>query len=320
MPNEMWQSILIAPKTSELQKRPIPEVKEEELLIKVKLCGVCASELKPWQLANAETEFGHEVVGEVVALGKDVKTYEVGMRVTGLIYKGFAEYTVAHQSMLTVVPEGLSDEAALGEPVSCVMSGMRRTDIDLGDRVAIIGLGYMGLLALQAALLKGSSEVIAIDTREESRQRALAYGADKVLAPDEVDAELLLERWQDIPQKRGLEVVIEAAGNEKALELAGKMVKEHGVLSIVGFHQNNSLAVDMEMWNWKALNVLNAHERRSDYQMDSMCRGLKLIEAGKIKLDPWVSHSFSLNEVDQAYSAILDKPDGFVKGAVRVSV
>jgi len=314
----MWQSVLTAPKTSILEKRAVPVPKKNEVLIKVKLCGVCASELHPWLNANAEQEFGHEVVGEIVQLGSAVTQLELGMRVTGLIHKGFAEYTVAAENRVLVISESISNKAALGEPLSCVMSGMRRTKIDLADTVAVVGLGYMGLLSLQAASLKGPAELIAIDTRAESRNNALSYGASVALDPSEVEDSLVLENWQDIPKGTGVDVAIEAAGNAHALALAGRMLKAHGVLSIVGYHQGESTAVDMQMWNWKALELLNAHERRQDYQMDCMRRGLKLIEAQKLNTASLVSHSFTLEQVDKAFQAILDKPQGFIKAVISL--
>lgn len=315
----MQQSILVAPKTSEVQERPLPIPKENEVLIKVKLCGICASEVYPWLHANAEREFGHEVVGEVTEVGQAVKKLRAGMRVTGLIYKGFAEYAVAPESQVVPVPDSLADEAALGEPLACVVSGIRRTAIDLGDKVALVGLGYMGLLSLQVAKLKGPSELIAVDTRNEALKRALRFGADLAIKPDEVNDALRLETWQDIPKKTGVDVAIEAAGNPHALDLASCMVKAHGVLSIVGYHQGESTQVNMQMWNWKALDVLNAHERRSGYLINCMTRGLRLLERGKLDGASLVTHEFSLDEVDRAYSAIVDKPAGFIKSVVRLS-
>lgn len=315
----MWQSVLTAPKTSQLKQRPIPMPEKNEVLIKVKLCGVCASELHPWLNANTEQAFGHEVVGEVVEVGANVVGIEAQMRVTGLIYRGFAEYAVAPASHVIPVPESLTDEAALGEPLSCVISGVRRTAIDLGDKVAVIGLGYMGLLSLQAAQLKGPADLLAIDTRKEARQRALSYGAKTVLEPSNIPPILLLDAWEDIPKGYGVDVAIEGAGNAHALALAGRMVKEHGFLSIVGYHQGKPVPIDMELWNWKALTVLNAHERRHDYQMDCMARGLRLVEANRLDTASLVTHTFSLENVDDAYTALLDKPDDFIKSVIKVS-
>ncbi|MEM7734540.1 MAG: zinc-binding dehydrogenase [Deinococcota bacterium] len=319
LPQTTWQSIRVAPKTSRLEQRPLPQLGANDVLIRVRVCGVCASEVYPWVHAPDPKAFGHEVVGEVVAVGSEVVGFEPPMRVTGLVFNGFAEYTVAPATHLTPVPESLSDEAALGEPLSCVISGMRNTGIELGDQIALVGAGFMGLLTLQAANLKGPGEVIAIDNRPEALERALTYGATQLLAPADVAAPLCLDAWEDVPLGYGLNVVIEAAGNPHALALAGRMVQAHGILAIVGFHQGEPVPIDMEMWNWKAIRVVNAHERRHDYQMDCMARGLRLVEVGKLQLASLITHSFSLEEVDAAFNTLLNKPADFIKAIIKVS-
>jgi threonine dehydrogenase-like Zn-dependent dehydrogenase len=94
------------------------------------------------------------------------------------------------------------------------------------------------------------------------------------------------------------------------------MVREHGVLSIVGYHQGGRRQVDMELWLWKALEVLSAHERRADYQMDCMRRGLALVAAGKLDMAPLVTHRYELDGVDRAFEALVARPKGFVKGVI----
>ncbi|MEM6430567.1 MAG: zinc-binding dehydrogenase [Deinococcota bacterium] len=319
LPQTTWQSVRVGAKTSRLEQHPLPHLGRNDVLIRVRVCGVCASELHPWSHAATPKTFGHEVVGEVVAVGKDVTGFEPSMRVTGLIHQGFAEYTIAPATHLVHVPEGLPDEAALGEPLSCVISGMRRTGIELGDQVAVIGVGFMGLLSLQAAVLKGPSEVIAVDSRPVALEQALTYGANRTFKPEDIPPEMYLDVWDEMALGNGLNIVIEAAGNPHALALAGRMVKAHGTLAIVGFHQGEPIPINMGLWNWKALNVINAHERRHAYQMDCMTRGLRLVEAGKLQLAPLVTHSFSLQEVDAAFDTLMNKPADFIKAIIRVS-
>ena len=96
------------------------------------------------------------------------------------------------------------------------------------------------------------------------------------------------------------------------------MVRAHGILSILGFHQGGLRQVDVEMWNWKAIDVVNAHVRRHADLMDSMRMGLDLIAAGKFSFAPLVTHHFSLDQVDEAFTALLEKPVGFVKAVVEM--
>jgi len=84
----------------------------------------------------------------------------------------------------------------------------------------------------------------------------------------------------------------------------------------VGYHQGGLRQVDMELWNWKALDVLNAHERRADYQMDCMRRGLALLAAGRLDTASLVTHRTALDRVDEAFRALYMKPAGFIKAVV----
>jgi len=188
----------------------------------------------------------------------------------------------------------------------------------MGDTVALVGLGFMGLLMLQAVRLKGPAKIIGVDTRTEARKKALLIGADEVLAPDQVTTQLKLTEWSQLGRGCGVDVAFETSGTQGGLTLAGQMPHEHGVLSIVGFHQGGPRQVDMELWNWKALQVINAHERRQDYLMDCMRRGLDLIAAGKLDMASLVTHRFGLDQVDDAFRALLAKPTGFIKATMVI--
>ncbi len=314
----MRQSVLVGPRQSRVEEVPVPTVGREDVLVRVKACGVCASELHSWMDPDGSypTVLGHEVAGEVVATGDEVTDIRVGMPVTGLFHRGYGEYVAAHRNSVLPIPSGLDYSLALGEPLGCIISGARRTRVEPGDTVALVGLGFMGLLMLQAVRLKGPKRIIAIDVRTEALKAALDLGADEALLPEEVGDSLKLIRWDQLGRNHGVDVAIEASGTQPGLTLAGQMVREHGVLSIVGYHQGGDRQVDMELWNWKALDVTNAHERRFAYLMDCMRRGLDLVSTGKIDMAPLVTHRFSLYHVDDAFAALLAKPAGFRKAIV----
>jgi len=316
----MQQSVLIAPQHSRLKERPTPTVGPMDVLVRVRACGICASESHGWlgDGGRYPREYGHEVAGDVVEVGAEVKDFRPGMAVTGLFQKGFAEYAVTPQTHVTPMPAGYGYDIALGEPLSCVISGARRTPIDLGDTVAIVGAGFMGLLALQVTRLKGASRVIVIDPRQEALATARRYGADETLTPDEVNQNEKM-RMMDISQVGlgyGVDVVIEASGTQAGLTLAGQMVREHGFLSVVGYHADGLRQVDMALWNMKAMVMLNAHERRADYQMDCMRRGLRLMAAGRLDVASLITHRFNLSQVDDAFRALMTKPAGFIKAII----
>lgn len=314
----MQYSQLVAPRRSIIVNEATPEPGRGEVLVEVKACGVCASELHPWmdERGSYPYRIGHEPAGIVNAVGPDVSRFKPGDRVTGLFQPAYSDYAVAREDDILLVPEGISLDVALGEPAACLVNALRRTRMELADRVALIGLGFMGLGLLQLLKLRGPARIIAVDVREEARQKALDLGADEVYHPNEVPADYLLTEWSQWEGSNGVDVAIEASGTQPGLTLAGRMVRAHGVLSILGFHQGGARQVDVEMWNWKAIDVVNAHVRRHADLMESMRIGLDLMAAGKFSFVPLVSHRFSLEEVDQAFTALLEKPAGFVKAVV----
>lgn len=314
----MRYSQLVSPQTSEVVEGESRQPGPGEVKVRVTACGVCASELHPWNsgVAAYPRRLGHEPVGVVESVGEGVTRFSPGDRVTGLFLEAFTDTAISPEEILLPVPEGLADENALGEPLACLVNGLRRTPVELADRVALIGLGYMGLGMLQLLKLRGPSKIIAIDVREEAREHAKKLGADETYHPDEVPEEYHLTRWEDWESDRGLDVVIEASGTQPGLTLAGKLVRAHGILSILGFHQGGDRQVDVEMWNWKAIDVVNAHVRRRADLLESMRIGLELEAKGLINMGSLVTHRFDLAEVDQAYTALRDKPEGFIKAVV----
>lgn len=305
---------------SEVVRSDEPAVGKGDVLVKVQLCGVCASELYPWLGDNQPypRKLGHEVAGVVEAVGEDVRTFRPGMRVTGLFYQGFAEYVVAPEKYVVEVPAGLTWSDTMGEPLGCVVSAARRTHVEPGDTVAIIGLGFMGLLMLQLLSQKAPSRLIAIDIREEALQNACRFGASETYQPKEVPEKMLLNEWKHRHEDRGVDVVVEASGSQAGLTLAGNMMRQHGVLSILGYHQGGTRSIDMALWNWKALGVINAHERRDWFLLDCIKRGLALTAVDKLRIAPLVSHQYSLDEVDQAFHALHLKPSTFLKAVVTL--
>lgn len=315
----MRYSQLIAPRASEVVSGSTPEPGPGEVLVQVSATGVCASELHPWADGVAEYphRFGHEPVGVVVKTGPGVSRFKESDRVTGLFNGAFAECCLAAEERLLPVPAGLADVNAFGEPLACLVNAQRRTRVDLADRVAMVGLGYMGLGLLQLMQLRGPREIVAIDVREEARQMALTLGADAAYHPADLPDDFRLTNFSDWKGDRGFDVVVEGSGSQPGLTLAGELVRAHGVLSILGYHQGGPRQVEVGMWNWKAIDVVNAHVRRQHILMENMRIGLELEAKGLIDLGKLVTHRYGLDEVDQAYADLRDKPPGFIKAVIE---
>jgi threonine dehydrogenase-like Zn-dependent dehydrogenase len=256
---------------------------------------------------------GHEATGRVAALGRGVTGWRIDDRVTGLMSPAHAEVVVARADRLLRVPDGVAAEAALGEPIACLVNAARRTPVRLADRVAIIGLGFMGLGMLELVALGGASRILAIDVREEALALATSLGAGEGRAPDQLDPEDLAGERD---RMAGFDVVIEASGTQAGLDLATRLVRQHGTISIVGYHQGGPRSVDLQAWNFKAIDVVNAHVRRDGDRMSSMAAGLELVASGSLDLGRLVTHRYPLAGVDDAFAALAAKPRGFVKAVI----
>ena len=314
----MRYSQLIAPGASEVVEANTPVPGPGEVLVGVSVCGVCASELHPWADGRAgyPHRFGHAPMGVVLQAGSGVTRFREGDRVTGLFTKAFADAGIVREDELLPVADTIGDEAALGEPLACLVNAQRRTPVDLADRVAVVGLGYMGLGLLQLLKLRGPGLLVAIDVREDAREAAQRFGADEVYEPSALPSAYNLTQFGDWESDRGFDVVVEASGTQAGLTLAGELVRAHGVLSIIGYHQDGPRQVDVGMWNWKAIDVVNAHVRRRADLMAGMRIGLELTARGLLDLGSLVTHTYSLDDVDRAYADLMEKPMGFIKAVV----
>ena len=310
-------SEVCGPRRSRVVDIQKPEPGINDVQVRVKACGICGSEHFAWDKAEGSPLYlGHEVAGEVTCVGAGVSGIAPGDAVTGLFRRGFAEYSVIDAQAVMKYPKSLGfGEASLGEPISCVVSGILRTDVGLGKTIAVIGLGFMGLMALQLMKLKGAYHLIAIDARKEVEKLARQMGADEFFAPGDVPAEYLLT---DGAGSGGVDIVAECTGNAKALDLAIEMLKRHAILSIVGYHQGGPRCVDFQMLNWKAADIVNAHEKRVDHKMRCMEIGLNLVARGQLRVESLMTNYYSIDTIDSAFEDFEKKPDGYIKGIARL--
>ncbi|MCA1553264.1 MAG: L-iditol 2-dehydrogenase, partial [Chloroflexi bacterium] len=115
---------------------------------------------------------------------------------------------------------------------------------------------------------------------------------------------------------RGCDVVIEAVGLQEPLTLVGDLTRERGRLVIAGYHQDGTRQVNMQMWNWKGLDVINAHERDSHVYLDGIRAAIDVLARGALDPTPLYTHTLSLAELQRAFELMRDRPDGFFKALV----
>ncbi len=299
---------------------PVPEIGPREVLVKVSVCGTCMSEFPLWeQGTDVGRRLGHEGVGTIVAVGDEVEDFRVGDRVSGIINKSFAEYASADCDSIIPVPDSLEDHEAIGEPLGCLVSAAERIRIPFGADLAMVGTGFMGLSIMKMMLLRGAGRVIAVDIREEALRNARRMGASETYLPKDLPPEYKITEWQGDLFRQGIDYVVEASGTPDGLALAGDMTRPHGTLSVVGYHQTEGgyRNINMTLWNWKAITVINAHERRYGYLVDCCRRALQMIAEGRLDMRPMYTNAYSLDEINRAFRDMRDKPEGYIKGYIR---
>lgn len=288
----------------------------DEVVVRLRGCGVCASNLPVWE---GRTWFGyplepgapgHEGWGEIVALGGDVQDFSIGDKVALLSQHAYASHDIAQASMLARLPECAGDRALPGEPLACVMNILRRSRLQPEQWVAVVGIGFMGALLVQAAAHVGA-RVIALTRRRWALEMAERCGATYML--DGGDARAAARVISKLTRGRGCERVIEAAGEQATLDLATALCAEGGRLVIAGYHQDGRRQVDMQQWNWRGLDVINAHERDPSVQARGLREAMHAVADGILDPFPLLTHRVPLNELGRAFDLMRARPDGFMK-------
>ncbi|MEO3751133.1 alcohol dehydrogenase catalytic domain-containing protein [Streptomyces sp. B6B3] len=301
---------LTGPRTFAVREERFPPPPAGRVLVRVEAVGICASDLTAWRRGPADpavpARLGHEPVGTVALLGAGVEGLRVGQRVTGRLVPAFADYVTADPVDLVPVPDGLDPTLALGEPLGCVVEGYRRAAPAVGARTAVVGLGFMGLVMTRLLALSPTAEVAAIDPRDDARAVAGTLGATRLGHPEDAD-----------PPRSTAELVVEASGTAAGLRLATDLAAEHGTLAVLGYHQTPR-EVDLGTWNWKALDVVNAHVRDRHLLATATRRAMDLLASGRLDLTHLVTHRYPLDRVEEAYHALETKPRGFVKAVVTL--
>ncbi len=265
MVNEMRAQVFLEPLHLELRNVPIPSVGPDDVLVKVRTATTCGTDLKTYLRGYPKIKppilFGHELAGDIVEVGHNVKNFTVGQRVvphnsapcgscfyckheqynlcTNLFinWGAFAEYILIPSSIARLnmypIPNHISyKEAALMEPLSTVVHGQRVCPIQKGEVVAIVGAGGpIGLMHLQLAARSGASKILAIDLKDMRLRVAESLGATDIINPSNENA---LERIIELTEGRGADVVIEATGSVSGWEQAIQFVRPGGRVLLFG--------------------------------------------------------------------------------------
>jgi threonine dehydrogenase-like Zn-dependent dehydrogenase len=317
----MIAAVLTKPKTIGLEKVNSPSWNEDEIKISVEGCGICASSLPLWEGREWFSypidpgSPGHEGWGVVEAVGEKIKSVRTGDRVAFLSYHAYAEYDVAKEGSFVKLPVEMHGKPFPGEPLGCAVNIFERSGIEAGDTVAIIGAGFLGVLLCQLAKHRGA-KVIAISKREYSLEFAGNHGADELVP--------LTASW-DVTNKVGeitggefCKTVIECTGKQEALDVATEIVAEGGRIIIAGYHQDGLRQVNLQKWNWKGIDVINAHERDPKKYLNGMQKAVEAVATGVLRPETLYTDVLSLAEVNKGFELTAARPSGFMKALVQL--
>ena len=315
----MRSALIAAPGTAHLAVARVPEPGPVEIRVRLEGCGVCGSNLpfwegRPWFSYPGEPGApGHEGWGVVDAVGAEVVEPSIGDRVATLSTHAFAEYDVVAAQASVVIPPALAGLPFPAEPLACAMNAFRRADVRPGHTVAVIGIGFLGALLVSLCASAGA-RVIAVSRRPFALEMARVMGAEVTIPLEE--HETIVRRIGELTGGEGAERVFEAVGQQWPLDLAGELTRVRGRLLIAGYHQDGRRSVDMQLWNWRGLDVVNAHERDPAMYVRGMRDAIAAVAQGRLDPGRLYTHRFPLDALADAMNAMRERPAGFMKALV----
>lgn len=298
----------------ELREEEVRPLGEREILVKVGACGICTGDIYAflgypvWYRLPAA--LGHEPAGVVVEVGPGVTRFKPGDRVAALGGPGYADYVIVEESYAEPVPSNVPIEHALGEPLACAVNGVRLAEPKFGDTVAVVGTGFMGLLLVQALSKMALDRLAAVDVREERLEMAAEFGADTLLNPERESPEKLTAEVSG-----GFDVVIEATGSPKGVEVATKLVRRKGRLCIFSFHPL-PVPVDLAAWDSKGLEVVMTNPNRADDMRLNLRLAMRMLGKGVFRMEKLVTHKWPLSGIQEAFEYASKKQKDYIKGVI----
>lgn len=325
----MLQQIMTAPGTIEFKEVPVPEIKDNEVLVRIKRIGICGSDIHVYHGKHPFTKYpitqGHEVSGQIAALGASVQGLHVGQKVTiepqvvcGRCYPcrhgkynlceelkvmGFqttgtaSEFFAVSAEKITPLPDTMTyDQGAMIEPLAVTVHAARRFPDIEGSSVAILGCGPIGILLMQTCKALGARSVMITDVSEGRLALARKCGADFAVNTADVDfGDAMIEAFG--PDKA--DVIYDCAGNDTTMGQAIKYARKGSTIILVAVYAGMA-NVDLA--------VLNDHELDLNttmmYRHEDYVTAIKLVEEGRIRLEPLMSKHFAFQGYLDAYRYI----------------
>ncbi|MEM1540153.1 MAG: zinc-dependent dehydrogenase [Candidatus Bathyarchaeia archaeon] len=316
-----------------VEEMSTPEISDDEVLVEMKACGICGSDLMDWYLKNrAPLVLGHEPSGVVVEKGKNVKNFDIGDRVfvhhhvaclkcyhclhgeytlcdqfhkTNIVPGGFAEYfrvpTPNLQLDTLKIPNNLSfEEATLIEPVGCCIRAIKKCGIQKGDTVTVIGAGATGIIHTVLAKIYGAGKVIASDLIDFRLRAAEKFGADVTVNPSNQDLAAIVRKETD---GRGVDLAIITAPSLEAYKTGLSICRKGGKLCVFApTDPGKILEISPKQLFFNELQIIPSYSTSHVETREA----LVLIKSGKIRVKDLITHRFPLEETAKAFKTALE--------------
>ncbi|MBN1474170.1 MAG: alcohol dehydrogenase catalytic domain-containing protein [Syntrophaceae bacterium] len=327
----MKAAVLCGEKDIRVKNVPEPFCESHGIIIKVKLCGVCGSDLHVYKKDEGKgTIFGHEFSGDIVEVGSAVQGITTGMRVTAVGFSpcgkcywcqqgkshrcsdmallgyqlpgAMAEYV--HVPFATLgrnvfpLPEELSyEDGASVEPLSISYFSVNRAQPKENEIVAVVGLGVIGLYSIQVLRSMGVAKILASGRRPSRLAAAKTCGVDLVIdAAKEDAAKIIMEATGNL----GVNTVIECAGKQKTFDQSVAIARGGGKIMLVGVYE--------EPLTWDPISVLSKNLTLVGCLGGNFPAAIEMLKSGKAKTKGMITHIFSLDEAAEAFRAQLQDP------------
>jgi L-iditol 2-dehydrogenase len=342
---KMTAAVLYGKEDLKIERVPIPRVEKGEVLVKVQVALTCGTDLKVYQrgyharMIVPPALFGHELAGVVEEVGEGVHSFRKGQRVVALnsapcqmcfycskhqenlcedlLFNNgaYAEYIrvprrIVEANMLVIPPNVTFEDAAMTEPLACVLRGLHETGVEIGDTVTIIGGGPIGLMFVQVARAIGCN-VISVVKRDEQVVAAKHMGAHEILQTTKVQNVIDAVRALT-PQKRGCDVVIEAVGRPEAWEWTVEMVRKGGTVNFFGGCSSGSkVQLDTNRLHYSEITL----KATFHHTPETVRRAFGLIAAQKIRPTDYITGEAPLSSLQKVLRHMLNR-GGDIKTAI----
>ena len=310
---------VVSPHRLEIAEAAVPEPGDGEILVKVSVCGVDGPTFSH-VMDGVDTVYpasgfnnlglAHEASGRVVAVGRQVKNFAVGNRVSYL-GPGFQEYAAVKSDFCGKVPDGVEDLALLGEPMAVMYHTAVRSGAAADQTVAVFGAGYMGLGIIHLLTRLAGPTIVAVETNPKRLSAARSMGAKYLVNPKEEDA---LEAIRRITGGKGADLAIEATGAEAVLRRIDEFVGMGGTVVLHGWFSGET-RLRLGQWHVKDLNLKFSHPAPHEIYGRLIEEVGRRVAEGKIDLKPLITHQIPFADVPRL-EQIMKSDDSYIKGVV----